>query len=76
MNNLSNKEPFWMVWNFGGGAPRVLHPSEQAARNEATRLALANRGQTFIVLSSVEAIASESVTVTDLRAKRYDEAPF
>ena len=46
-------EQFWMVWNEWGQAPTVKHLSPEAAREEAARLARANPGQSFHVLSLV-----------------------
>lgn len=48
------EKKFYMVWNPNGGAPRVRHSSKTEARNEATRLALANPRQQFYVLSAFE----------------------
>lgn len=44
---------FWLVWNKGGRAPMVQHPSASKARKEAERLASVHPGQTFVVLASV-----------------------
>lgn len=33
---------FFMVWNEGGRAPTVKHETPESAKQEATRLALAN----------------------------------
>ena len=42
---------FWMVWCETGQAPKVKHSSEMAAGIEAERLARANHGRCFFVLS-------------------------
>lgn len=76
MNTFDNT-PFWMVWNERGDAPRVKHPNKESAHREAERLARLNRGSTFIVLESVEALVSNDVMVVDMRpADRRDEMPF
>lgn len=45
------KPPFWLVWRRGGRPPVFEHPSYQAARTEAERLAQANPGSEFYVLA-------------------------
>ena len=45
--------PFWLVWRRGGRAPCYEHESYIGARTEAERLAKANPGQRFYVLSPV-----------------------
>jgi hypothetical protein len=44
---------FWMVWNPFSRAPTYKHYSEQAARDEAERLAKLNPADRFYVLASV-----------------------
>ena len=53
--------PFWMIWNEGGNAPRVKHRSEQEARLEAERLARCNSGQVFHVLVVVDSCRKSDV---------------
>lgn len=46
---------YWMVWNPGTGRTNVKHLTEHAATCEAERLARANPGETFVVLTPVSA---------------------
>jgi hypothetical protein len=48
---MSNEPPFYLVWNEYGFPPRHKHESVTAAENEAERLAAANPGTTFYVLT-------------------------
>ena len=43
--------PFWLVWNRHGRKPVYEHESYYSARAEAERLAQANPGSAFYVLS-------------------------
>lgn len=43
--------PFWLVWRRGGRTPVYEHDSYIGARAEAERLAKANPGDRFYVLS-------------------------
>ena len=70
-----NIEPFYLVWNYNGGTPTVRHESREAAEREATRLAMLNKGQHFIVLSSlVDVVIAEPVTKTSIVP--FNELPF
>jgi len=60
--------PYWLVWCEDGDAPRVKHPSVDAASREAERLARAYPGKSFCVLAPVA-----RVTRTDLRIERFDQ---
>jgi hypothetical protein len=48
------KNKFWMVWNESGRAPTRKHKTIRSAEDEAHRLANLYKGNTFIVLESVE----------------------
>jgi len=78
MNTTANNKPFWMVWNEQGQAPRYKHPTKVSAQREAERLARLNRGQSFIVLESVQACISNDVLVVDMRPadSRSEDMPF
>ena len=62
----------WFVWNPVGLNPRFEHPSEESARTEARRLALANPGREFLVLKSVASFEHDSVRVSE----HDDRGPF
>ena len=49
----TTKYRFWMVYGEGQGAPTYKHDSEEAASEEAQRLALRNPGCAFYVLKGV-----------------------
>lgn len=46
-------EIFYIVWNEQGNNPTFKHVSQEAAEQEATRLAKQNIGQKFHVLCSL-----------------------
>lgn len=48
---MSNK--FWLVWNPHGRPPQTRHDSKTSAKTEASRLAIANPEQEFVVLESI-----------------------
>lgn len=48
-----SRPAFWIVWNPQGRTPTREHDTKRSAENEAERLALAHRGQRFIVLQSI-----------------------
>ena len=50
-------EPFWMVYAPQGGPPRVEHPTAEAAKAEATRLAALYPGRQFFVLKTTDVFA-------------------
>ena len=52
-NDFEPQQPFWLVWCDNGGVPTVKHATEYSARKEAERLASANPGQRFHVLSAI-----------------------
>lgn len=52
MVNVETKDG-WFVWNKRKGPPTHRHESREGAETEARRLALANPGQKFIVLTMV-----------------------
>lgn len=45
---------FWVVWNPEGRNPKVRHPTQEMATQEAKRLAAAYPGERFVVLESVD----------------------
>ena len=49
--------PFWMIWNPARFAPKAQHQSEQSAIDEASRLALGNPGEVFIVLHATHRVS-------------------
>ena len=60
-------EPFYLVWNPGGGPPTVRHDSEAAAVREAERLAREHPTMTFVVLETVCARRVDNMQRTELR---------
>ena len=52
---------FWMVWNEGNRAPTVKHPSVNAARAEAERLARLFPGQKFFLLTAFDCCQKRDV---------------
>jgi len=52
---MNENEAFWMVWSPQGRAPTHKHPTLDAAKKEAMRLAAENPGRDFVVLQSVGA---------------------
>lgn len=63
--------PFWLVWHEDGGEPRVKHPDPDTAEREATRLAAAHPGQSFVVLAPIA-----RATKLDVRVERFDPAAY
>lgn len=69
------KEPyrmFWLVWNESKGLPKHKHWTESEAKTEAHRLAMANPGQEFHVLSLIASCAHNAV----IWRMPGDEIPF
>ncbi len=64
---------FFLVWNPQGRAPTYKHCDRASAEAEARRLALANRGQEFVILGSV---ASFSVSDPVREVRHIHGAPF
>ena len=50
---MANEKRFWMVWNPGNRAPSFKHKTQDAAKQEAERLAKLHPGKEFVVLQSV-----------------------
>lgn len=67
---------FWMVWNPAARPPVVRHPSEQAATQEAERLARLNPGEQFFVLEAISLRCVDNMKRVDLRNAEPDEIPF
>ena len=67
-----NMASFWLVWCDGGGAPTVKHATYESAKNEARRLAQANRGKRFAVLQAIAHAVVDDVQFVEYR----DEIPF
>jgi len=70
---MSEKPPFWLVWNPLGRIPQFRHQTQKLAEEEARRLANENPGSTFYVLAPVCEIIKQPVTV---RRFELDEIPF
>lgn len=47
----------YFVWNPAGGPPTYRHDDQEAATNEARRLAEQNPGQTFMVVATIGAFS-------------------
>lgn len=66
---------FWMVMGERSSSCSFRHPTEQAAKAEAERLARLNKGEAFIVLE-----ATDAVCITDTRWVKLgvadEEIPF
>jgi len=71
MDNTS-AEQFFVVWNPAHGLPRHQHMTEEAAKNEAMRLASHNPGQDFYVLACV----GKARRVDPVEWKATDWSPF
>jgi hypothetical protein len=64
VENLRNLCYFWMV--AGDGPTNFRHMSEQAAIDEAKRLAALQPGQEFFVMKATHRVSTNTVTVTKL----------
>lgn len=67
-------QPGYVVINFSEGMPTVLHPTAEAAKKEATRMARACRGQQFHVLKWVGTAEISDITWTV--PPDIDDLPF
>lgn len=65
---------FWLVWNREGFPPRYQHETEAGARAEAERLARANPGKSFCVLTSIAEVQAVSVQWKEL--SKEPKEPF
>ena len=63
---------FWMV--LGAGTPCFQHPTEEAARTEAERLARSCPGNRFTVLEAIFRVEKSDVMWQE--ASEDDEIPF
>lgn len=66
------EEKFWVVWNPDHGLPKFKHIDADAAEREASRLAAANPGHTFVVLEARCAMRSTTIQRIDF----IDPLPF
>ena len=67
--------PFWLVWSPNGDRPpSVRHPSEDAALQEANRLADAHPGREFYVMQPTLQVVSQRRFTT--RYSVDDGVPF
>lgn len=74
-----NTGEFWMVWNVNGRAPTHAHSSLEFAEKEATRLARAVPGETFVVLQALHAFkvsAPPPPPVEKITLDLIDHIPF
>jgi hypothetical protein len=55
------KQPFFVVWQPSTGYTKYRHTSQEAAEEEAVRLAKQNLGQEFIVLLSMSSLVVNKV---------------
>lgn len=67
-------ECFWMV--LGNGVPTVRHATEEAARQEAARLARCHAGQEFLVLKSVATVVRSDLSWTKHEEYIVSKLPF
>ncbi len=65
---------FWMVYRLNGGVPRVQHLSKIAAQDEAKRLAGSMPGETFVVLSVVDAFKAPIAPVESIPLRKATPA--
>lgn len=71
---LLTDEPFWLVWQPESGFPTVRRETYVAAREEAVRLARANRGKRFYVLGT--SMFAETGDLRLVEFKRIDDLPL
>lgn len=60
---MTGATTFWMVWKAYGSAPTRQHFTEQAAKDEAERLAKETPGMAFYVLTATSACKVQAPTV-------------
>lgn len=75
------KGEFWMVWNPKGHAPTVMHPTEDAARAEAMRLASIAPRSVFVIMQARLFVrqkppAPPPVEIVHISEFTHDEIPF
>lgn len=75
MTHEQTRYRFWMVWREGSPTTKFRHYTRANAEIEAERLARQCPGETFYVLKSVAALASEPQPVKKLKLIK-DEIPF
>lgn len=70
----------WLVWKKNGGMPTHVHQTEDAAKQEAERLARQFRNDEFIVFESVASVKIKDVEWTHIghlrQLERDNEIPF
>jgi hypothetical protein len=73
-----NESKFFCVWNYSRGLPRVRHTTKEKAQAEASRLAVANPGERFYVLSAFEFYSTQPLVNRVALAETNDNdcAPF
>lgn len=76
---MEQKEPFWMVYGLGQGAPTFKHDTPDAAKTEAERLARISPGTTFYVLQTVGRARKHDVDFQPIKSSHRgfdDDLPF
>lgn len=68
-------EKFWMVYGLGRGSPTYRHPTKESAHTEASRLALANPGTTYIVLKATKGYLADMPQVRPVELSDPDFDP-
>jgi hypothetical protein len=61
---------FWMVKAENGGAPNKVHNTQEAATEEAKRLAKQHQGARFYVLEAMTVWATAEPIVTGITVER------
>jgi SAM-dependent MidA family methyltransferase len=77
---MNDQAKFWMVYGIGQREPTFQHWTKDAARKEASRLALANPGSLFVVLAAVDAFRATHPLIQEVpivrRPPMDDDIPF
>ena len=72
---MTTATPYWLVWQEDGGPPTVKHETQEAAEQEAERLARAFNGRSFVVLAPLARFTERRVTVERFEIDD-DSVPF